>query len=141
MTRKPLRTGKHWEGTVAFSLGVVAEGRFLHTAGITARADDGSVVGAGDMRAQVARCFENLGDVLRVAGADWDKVVKYTIFTTDIERFDRDTRDIRLPFFVDRPAATLVEVRKLIHPEMLVEVEAIVCLDRSDTLPCPGDTP
>ncbi|MFA7667435.1 MAG: Rid family hydrolase [Burkholderiaceae bacterium] len=128
MSRQPLQTGKSWETKVPFSLGVAASGRFLHTAGITARADDGSVIGPNDMRAQVARCFENLGEVLQAAGAGWGDVVKYTIFTTDIERYDQDTRDIRLPFFVDRPAATLVEVRRLVHPEMLVEIEAVVCL-------------
>ncbi len=128
MTRESLSTGKAWEATVPFSVGVIASGRLLYTAGITARDADGQVVGAGDMRAQVTQCFSNLGDILKVAGAQWGDVVKFTIFTTDIARYDQETRDIRRSFFVDKPAATLIEVSKLIQPQMLVEIEAVVCL-------------
>lgn len=129
MTRSALRLGKAWEDTVPFSLGVVSSGRLLHTAGITARDADGRVVGEGDLRRQVQQCFANLGDVLAAAGATWGQVVKFTMYTTDIDRFDADTRDLRWPFFVDRPASTLIEVRRLLHPAMLVEVEAVVALD------------
>lgn len=128
MTRKVLRLGKPFEDKVPFSLGVVSSGRFLHTAGITARDPDGKVVGAGDMRAQVQQCFDNLADILKCAGAGFEQVVKYTIYTTDIETFDQESRNIRLPYFVERPAATLIEVSKLIDPDMLVEIEAIVNL-------------
>ncbi|MFL6790598.1 MAG: Rid family hydrolase [Bradyrhizobium sp.] len=128
MSRQPLRLGKEFENKVAFSLGVVASGRFLHTAGITARDRNGDVVGVGDMKAQVAQCFANLGDVLAAAGAGFGDVVKYTIYTTDIDLFDRSTREIRFPYFVDRPASTLIQVSRLIDPRMLVEIEAVVCL-------------
>jgi enamine deaminase RidA (YjgF/YER057c/UK114 family) len=129
MARTALTLGKHFENTVPFSLGVISSGRLLHTAGITARDADGAVVGEGDMRAQVAQCFANLGDILEHAATSFDNVVKFTIFTTDIDRFNRDTRDIRFPYFSGRPAATLVEVSRLVDPRMLVEIEAIVCLD------------
>jgi 2-iminobutanoate/2-iminopropanoate deaminase len=129
MARTVLNLGKKFETTVPFSLGVISSGRMLHTAGITARDADGAVVGEGDMRAQVAQCFANLGDILAAAGTSFDKVVKFTIYTTDIDRFNNDTRDIRYPYFSGRPAATLVEVSKLVDPRMLVEIEAIVCLD------------
>ncbi|MDA1097348.1 MAG: RidA family protein [Proteobacteria bacterium] len=128
MPKKALRLGKPFEDTVLFSFGVVASGRFLHTAGITARDRDGAVVGADDMAAQVRQCFNNLEDILTAAGADFSQVVKYMIYTTDIERYDQDTRDVRARYFVDRPACTLVEVSRLIHPDMLVEIEAIVNL-------------
>jgi len=129
MTRQALQLGKHFETTVPFSLGVIASGRMLHTAGITARDANGDLVGAGDMRAQVKQCFANLSDILKAAGASFEGVVKFTIFTTDIDGFNADTRDIRFPYFGGRPAATLVEVSKLVDPRMLVEIEAIVCLD------------
>ncbi|MFO1110135.1 MAG: RidA family protein [Bradyrhizobium sp.] len=129
MARQALQLGKHFETTVPFSLGVISSGGMLHTAGITARDANGEVVGAGDMRAQVTQCFANLADILKAAGTDFDKAVKFTIFTTDIDRFNRDTRDIRFPYFRARPAATLVEVSKLVDDRMLVEIEAIVCLD------------
>jgi 2-iminobutanoate/2-iminopropanoate deaminase len=129
MTHKPLELGKPFEKTVPFSLGVVSSGKLLHTAGITARDANGDVVGPGDMRKQVAQVFENLADIISAAGGTFDKVVKYTIFTTDIHRFNSDTRDIRFPYFSGRPGATLVEVPKLVDPRMLVEIEAIVSLD------------
>jgi enamine deaminase RidA (YjgF/YER057c/UK114 family) len=129
MARTVLTVGKHFETTVPFSLGVISSGRLLHTAGITARDANGNVVGDDDMRAQVAQCFANLADILEHAATSFDKVVKFTIFTTDIDRFNLNTRDIRFPYFSGRPAATLVEVRKLVDPRMLVEIEAVVCLD------------
>ena len=128
MSRTVVKVGKPWEETALFSLGVVTTGRTLHTAGVTARDPDGQLVGAGDMRAQVAQCFRNLTDILDAAGAEWKDVVKFTLFTTDIDRFTRETLDVRAPFFAGRPAATLVEVSRLIHPDMLVEIEAIVHL-------------
>jgi enamine deaminase RidA (YjgF/YER057c/UK114 family) len=128
MSRQPLILGKPFEKQVPFSLGVVSSGRMLHTAGITARDANGDLVGAGDMRAQVEQCFSNLKDVLEAAGASFGDIVKYTLYTTDIGLFDSATRDIRHPYFVDRPASTLIEVSRLIDPGMLVEIEAIACL-------------
>jgi enamine deaminase RidA (YjgF/YER057c/UK114 family) len=128
MSRQPLMLGRGFEKKVVFSLGVVSSGRLLHTAGITSRNADGDVVGGDDMRAQVQQCFENLRAVLEAAGASFGDIVKYTIYTTDIDRFDTSTRDLRHPYFVDRPASTLVEVRRLIDPGMLVEIEAVVAL-------------
>jgi enamine deaminase RidA (YjgF/YER057c/UK114 family) len=128
MMRKPLELGRGFEKKVFFSLGVVSSGRMLHTAGITARDADGEIVGVGDIRAQVAQCFANLKDILGAAGATFGDVVKYTIFTTDIDAFNEETRDVRSPFFVDRPACTLVQVSRLIDPRMMVEIEAVVCL-------------
>jgi 2-iminobutanoate/2-iminopropanoate deaminase len=129
MARKSLELGKPFEKTVPFSLGVVSVGKLLHTAGITARDANGDVVGPGDMRKQVAQVFANLADIISAAGGSFDKVVKYTIFTTDIYRFNSDTKDIRVPYFSGRPGATLVEVTRLVDPHMLVEIEAIVSLD------------
>src|SRR6266705_3495981 len=99
MSRKPLKLGKPFEETVPFSLGVVSSGKLLHTAGITARDPMGDVVGADDMRKQVTQVFANLRDVIEAAGGSFDNIVKYTIFTTDIDRFNKDTRDIRFPYF------------------------------------------
>lgn len=128
MERRVITLGRRWEGAALFSLGVVSPGQTLHTAGITARDADGNIVGVGDMCRQVAQCFATLGAILDAAGATWNDVVKYLIFTTDIVRYDHETREVRAPYFVGKPAATLVEVRRLIHPDMLVEVEAVVSL-------------
>ena len=129
MARTALMLGKHFETTVPFSLGVISSGRLLHTAGITARDADGNVVGDGDMRAQVAQCFANMADILEHAATSFDKVVKFTIFTTDIDRLNRHTRVILFAFSGGGRPATLVEVSRLVDPRMLVEIEAIVSLD------------
>lgn len=134
MSREVVHVGKPWEGRVFFSLGVIAVGRILHTAGITARDPEGKVVGVGDIAAQTVQCFSNLGDILQTVGANWPDVIKYTIFTTDIVSFDRNTHALRSPYFAGRPASTLVEVRRLIHEDMLVEIEAIVSLPRKLSL-------
>jgi 2-iminobutanoate/2-iminopropanoate deaminase len=126
MSRQSLKLGKPFEDTVPFSLGVISSGRYLHTAGITARDRSGKLVGPGDVVAQVQQCFNNLADILEHAGAGFDQVIKYTIYVTDIQNFDEATRNVRWPYFVDRPAATLIEVSRLIDPDMMVEIEAIV---------------
>ena len=127
MSRHVVEVDKPWPKSIPFSLGVVAEGRLLFTAGITARDPQGEVVGAGDVRRQMEQCFANLGDVLKIAGADWGDVVKWTMYTTDIDAFSTHA-DVYRRHFVNRPASTLVEVSRLVDPQMLVEIEAVVCL-------------
>jgi enamine deaminase RidA (YjgF/YER057c/UK114 family) len=129
--RQVLKLGKPFEEQVPFSLGVVSSGRMLYTAGITSRDRNGDIVGEGDIRAQVRQCFSNLSDILVGAGAKFENVVKFTIFTTDIEQFARETEDIRFPYFSGRPAATAVQVSRLIDPRMMVEIEAIVSMEES----------
>jgi 2-iminobutanoate/2-iminopropanoate deaminase len=129
MNRKVIEVDKPWVRTVAFSLGVATDGPLLHTAGITARDPHGRVVGAGDIRAQIEQCFRNVGDVLEAAGADFGDVVKWTMYTTDIDAFQQH-RDVWQRYFVERPASTLVEVRRFVVPEMLVEIEAVARLPR-----------
>jgi len=133
MTQRSITLRRKWESSALFSLGVVSSGVYLHTAGITARDENGDVVAPGDMRKQVQRVFETLGEILQAAGASWENVVKYTIFATDVRAYNDSTRDIRAKYFPARPAATAVEVRSLVHPDMVVEIEAVVCLP-SETL-------
>ena len=127
MPRKVIELDKPWTQTVSFSLGVVGEGRIIFTSGITARDSDGEVIGKGDMRAQMEKCFQNVGDVLRAAGTDFGNVLKWTMYTTDIDEFSKNA-DVYKRHFINRPASTLVEVRRLIFPEMLVEIEAVALL-------------
>ena len=127
MPRKVIELDKPWTQTVSFSLGVVGEGRILFTSGITARDSDGEVIGKGDMRAQMEMSFQNVGDVLRAAGTDFGNVLKWTMYTTDIDEFSKNA-DVYKRHFINRPASTLVEVRRLIFPEMLVEIEAVALL-------------
>ena len=127
MPRTVIELDKPWTRTVPFSLGVVGESRILFTAGITARDPEGEVVGKGDMRAQMEMCFQNVGDVLRAAGTDFNHVLKWTMYTTDMDEFSKNS-DVYKRHFINHPASTLVEVRRLIFPEMLVEIEAVASL-------------
>lgn len=124
MSREPVHIDKQWVKESAFAQGVTVEGRLLFSSGITARAPDGSVVGVGDIRKQIEVCFENLGHVLHAVGADFGDVVKYTMYTTDIDAY-REHTDVYRAHFIDHPASTLVEVSKLAHPDMTVEIEAV----------------
>jgi 2-iminobutanoate/2-iminopropanoate deaminase len=128
MSRELVETGREFEKKIAHSAGVIAEGRFLFTSGLTSRDDVGNIVGAGDMAAQTRQVFANLEDVLAAAGADYSKVVKFTIYVTDIDGY-RDALPKDRPFMAGAPASTLIEVSRLASPELLIEVEAIVALD------------
>lgn len=127
MSRKVVDVDKPWVNESAFAQGVIAEGRLLYTAGVTARDPDGSLVGAGDMRAQIEKCFANVGDILQAAGADFGDVIKWTMYTTDIVAFGEHA-DVYRRHFIDKPASTLIEVSRFVVPEMLVEIEAVAVL-------------
>ena len=105
---------------------VVAQpGRLIFCAGQVAEDEHGAIVGAGDMRAQTAQALRNLGRALAAAGATYDDLVKLTWFVTDMARI-AELRDARVEVLGDRRlASTLVEVRTLYRPELLVEVEAM----------------
>lgn len=126
--RKSVTLGRKWEDSVLFSMGIVSSGTYLHTAGITARDENGEVIAPGDMREQVSAVFEIIGGIIKGSGARWEDVVKYTIFTTDLRAYIELPLDVRSPYFPSKPAATAVEVRSLVHPDMVVEIEAIVCI-------------
>lgn len=92
---------------------------------------DGAVVGVGDMRAQAEQTFRNLGVVLEAAGASFADLVKLTYFVRDVAAV-ADVRAARDLFVNLRnpPASSLVEVSALIHPDLLIEIEAIAELPR-----------
>ena len=125
--RTVVHVGKPWEQGIEFSLGVISAGRFLHTSGITARDPEGNVIGAGDIEKQIRQCFANMHDVLKAAKCDWADVVKYTLYTTDMDAFVRH-RALWGSYFADKPASTLIGVNRLIDPQMMVEIEAVVHL-------------
>ena len=131
MSREIIAVDKPWAKTIPFSFGVASDSPLLFTAGMTARDPNGKVVGVGDIRAQIEQCFSNLRDVLQAAGADYADVLKWTMFTTDIDAFSKHA-DVWQRCFVDKPASTLVEVRRLVIPEMLVEIEAVARLPKKE---------
>ena len=128
MSIERISTGKRWEDTILHGMGVVSSGRTLQTSGIVARDGDGNVVGLGDMTAQIDQVWKNLGDILEAAGAEFSRVIKYTIYVTDMDSYLR-ARRASDRYYIDKPAATLVEVSRLASPEMMIEIEAVVALD------------
>jgi enamine deaminase RidA (YjgF/YER057c/UK114 family) len=117
------------DGHVLYSHVVVVEGkRTLFISGQLARDRHGNAVGKGDMRAQLRQVGENIKAALEAAGATLDHLVKTTTYVTDIEAYFKHV-DIRMEYFRALPTSTTVEVRRLAHPDFLVEVEAIAVVD------------
>jgi enamine deaminase RidA (YjgF/YER057c/UK114 family) len=100
----------------------------IFVSGQLARDAQGNVVGAGDMRAQIRQTGENIKAALAAAGATLNDVVKTNTYVTDIEEFFKHT-DVRMEYFGALPTSTTVEVRKLAHPDLMVEIEVIAVLD------------
>ncbi len=116
-------------GHVLYSHVVVVEARrTVFVAGQLARDGQGNVVGKGDMRAQIRQVGENVKAALAAAGATLDDIVKTNTYVTDIEEYFKHV-DVRMEYFGALPTSTTVEVRRLAHPDLLVEVEVVAALD------------
>ena len=108
---------------------VVNGGRLLYLAGQVANNPDGSVAGVGDWRRQAEKVYENIGHILRAAGATPASVVKETTWVLSIDSWRPNGTPVRRGFYNgDHPASTLVEIPGLARPEFLVETEVIAAV-------------
>lgn len=120
--RTLVSSGGPWEAVVGYSR-AVRVGPHVHVAGSTAAAEDGSVLFPGDAYGQARVTLQRIQAALAHAGARMEDVVRTRMFVTDIARWQEIGRAHGEFFAHVRPAATMVEVRALIHPAMLVEIE------------------
>jgi enamine deaminase RidA (YjgF/YER057c/UK114 family) len=126
MNRQTISTGTEWEAKVGYSR-AIRVGSQVHVSGTTATNEDGDVVGVDDPYRQTQQALANIESALQQAGASIDDVVRTRLFVVDIEQWEEIGRahDVQ-------PATSMVEVSRLIDPEMLVEIEAVAIVEEDD---------
>ena len=126
MKMKMITSGKPWEIKGLYSPAIMTyKKNLIFISGQVAYDNEGNIVGKGDIEAQARQIFTNIGDLLSAAGTDFNSVIKTNYYITDVNLWPKvsslRTRYFKPPY----PASTMVEIKSLVHPDLLLEIEVV----------------
>ena len=130
MARREIRSAKLRTPSGHFSqaIAVEAKGTMVFLSGMTARRADGTIAGVGDIETQTRQVCENLKNAIEAAGGSLDDVCRVDVYVRNMEHFEAIHKVRREYFKAPAPASTMVEVTKMVHPDYLIEINAIAVL-------------